>query len=525
MILDLKRLLATLAIASLTLTALVIPAAGQHKNEVTTLPFAAAPYSVGEHLTYNVSFSSFVSAAHIELAVAAHGTFFGRDAVQLRGHIETTGVVYAALYALNNDYTTYVDATSGLPFRAEQVVREGSRASSGSSDLNQPAGTSAVPERTVGGDLVGTYDLLSAIYRLRAVPLTEGAAYPFTLRSESTSYHAELVVKGHQTVKTNVGSFNTIASQLRVSNNSAVNDYRIQIFFTDDDRHIPVLVTAKLSAGEARAELASSQLLQVGPVRQPPGAPTPSPSPVPTPPPTIPPGGTGARPGGALNGMPFKVGEQLNYKVYLASVQQSVGTISYQVRSRSRYFDHDGLMLTISAQTTDAAQRLFVANDQLTSYVDPETLLPYRTELSLAEGRRQSNEIWSINQDYGTATKQGGGKVDIPIGTHDYLSIFYAMRSMNLAPPKRNAVSILVNGHPRTLIVTALRRETIQLDSQKVPAIQLSLTTTPEDPQPDKFQLRAWISDDDRRLPLRFTAMTELGALRADLVILPVTYQ
>jgi Protein of unknown function (DUF3108) len=523
-ILDLKRLLAALAIASLTLTALVIPAVGQHKNEVITLPFSAAPYTVGERLTYNVSLSSFVSAAHIELAVAAHGTFFGRDAVQLRGHVETTGVVYAAVYALNNDYTTYVEATTGLPFRTEQVVREGSRAATALSDLSQPGGSSAIPDRTVGGELAGVYDLLSSIYRLRAVPLTEGTTYPFTVRSEPTSYHAELVVKGRQTVKTNVGSFNTIASQLRVSNNSAINDYRIQIFFTDDDRHVPVLITAKLSAGEVRAELASSQVLPVGLVKQPPGAPTPLPTPVPTPP-TIPPTGTGPRLNGALNGMPFKVGEQLNYKVYLASLQQPVGTVSYQVRNRSRYFDHDGLMLTISAQTTDGAQRLFVANDQLTSYVDPETLLPYRSELSLAEGRRHSNEIWTINQDYGTAAKQGGGKVDIPIGTHDYLSIFYAMRSMNLAPPKRNAVSILINGRPRTLIVTALRREMLQLDSQKIPAIQVSLTTTPEDPQPDKFQLRAWISDDDRRLPLRFTAMTELGGLRADLVILPVTYQ
>jgi hypothetical protein len=96
---------------------------------------------------------------------------------------------------------------------------------------------------------------------------------------------------------------------------------------------------------------------------------------------------------------------------------------------------------------------------------------------------------------------------------------------MNLAPPKRNTVSILVNGRPRTLVVTALRREMLQLESQNISAIQLSLTTTPEDPQPDKFQLRAWISDDDRRLPLRFTAMTELGVMRADLVILPVTFQ
>ena len=524
MTLDLKRLLAAVAIASLTLTALVLPVVGQHRNEVTTLTLSPAPYFAGERLTYNVSFSSFASAAHVELFVAGRGTFLGRDAIQLKGHIETTGVVYAALYALNNDYTTYVDPSTGLPFRAEQVVREGARSSSTSSDLNQPAGTAAIPDKTIVGDFSAVYDLLSAIYRVRALPLAEGTAYPWTVRGESGSYQAELIVKGHQAIKTNVGSFNAIASQLRVANNSAVNDYRIQIFFTDDERHVPVLVTAKLSAGQVRAELAGSQVLQVGALRQPAGA-TPTPLPTPSPRPTVmPPLGSAVRPDNSMIGMPFRVGEQLNYRIYLANVQQAVGLVSYQVRSRSRYFEHDGLMLTTSAQTTDAAQRLFVANDQLTSYVDPETLLPYRTELNLVEGRSRSNEIWSINQDYGTATKQAGGKVEIPIGTHDYLSIFYAVRSMNLAPPRKNAVSILLNGRAKTLIITAIRREVIQLDSQKIRAIQLSLTT-PEDPQPDKFSLRFWISDDDRRLPLRLTAITELGAVRADLVILAVTHQ
>ena len=141
------------------------------------------------------------------------------------------------------------------------------------------------------------------------------------------------------------------------------------------------------------------------------------------------------------------------------------------MRSRSRYFDHDGVMLTTSAQTTDAAQRIFVVNDQLISYVDPVTFLPYRFEQTLAEGKRRSAEIWTINQDYGNATKQGAAKIDIPIGTHDYLSIFYAVRSMNLAA-KQNAVSILVNGRPKTMIITAVQRDTVQLDSRKIPAFK-----------------------------------------------------
>jgi hypothetical protein len=67
--------------------------------------------------------------------------------------------------------------------------------------------------------------------------------------------------------------------------------------------------------------------------------------------------------------------------------------------------------------------------------------------------------------------------------------------------------------------VSSLKREVIQLGSQKIPAIALSITT--DDQQSDKYQFRMWVSDDRRRLPLRITCATQLGAVRADLAILP----
>ena len=82
---------------------------------------------------------------------------------------------------------------------------------------------------------------------------------------------------------------------------------------------------------------------------------------------------------------------------------------------------------------------------------------------------------------------------------------------------------MLVENKPKTIFVSSLKREVVELSGQKIPALALSLTT--DDPQSDKYQFRLWVSDDKRRLPLRLTCVTELGALRADLVILPATSQ
>ena len=497
--------------------ALILAAFAQEKNDAGRIPLSPGPYKVGEHLTYNVSFSSFPSAGHVEVQVVSRGVYFGRDALQLRAHVETTGVVNVALFAINNDYTTYVDPETGLPFHSQEVVHGASRATDSSLDFNQPAGTIAIPSKEVS--FPGTYDFLAAFYRLRALPLAEGSTYNFSVGGGSENYQVELRVIGRESIKTNVGSFNAIVSQIRVTNNSRANGYHLKIYFTDDERHVPVLLTAKVGVGELRAELAGSQFST-------PPAPIASATPpvtiiaTPTPTPLV---NSTPSISAEAEDWPFKIGEQLNYQVFLGDSGTPVASANFQVRGRSRYFDHDGLLLAVKAQTTGAAQRLFVASDQINSYVDPKALLPFRTELNLVEGRRRLNQTLTVNQDYGTATSATGEKIEIPVGTHDYLSFFYSMRTFNLAPPKRNAISILVNNRAKTLFVSSLKRETIELGTQKIPAIALSLTT--DDQQSDKYLLRMWVSDDKRRLPLRITGTTEIGPFRAELVIIPATPQ
>ena len=504
----------------LVLGAFVLPSTAQQTDDSASQPFSPAPYRVGERLTYNVSFSNFISAAHVELLVSARSTFFGREGVQLKGHVETNGVVNAALFAINNDYITYVDPATGLPYRGEQTIRETARTMETAADFNQPSGTAAFPSKRTS-DVSGTYDFLSAIYRIRALPLADGSTYSLAVRGENQSYQIEVRVTGREVIKTNVGSFNTTVAQVRVKTDSQGNSYSLKAHFSDDQRHVPVLIVAKLSAGEIRVELAGSGFVATPPVR-----PTPTPTPSPGTPPTRTPlviPGTPASDAGDLEDLPFKVGEQLNYRVFLPNIQGAVGTASFQVRAKSKYFDHDGLFFTLSAQTTNALQKLFVANDTMTSYVDPKTLLPFHTELNLNEGRRRLSSKLAINQDYGTATTETGERIEIPVGTHDYLSFFYLLRTFNLNPPRRNAISILVNNKPKTLFITALKRENVQLGPQTIPAIQFSLTT--DDAQGDRYQLRGWISDDKRRLPLRLTAITDLGPVRADLAIIPSTPQ
>jgi Protein of unknown function (DUF3108) len=513
----------TLASLLAALLCLCAAARAQTRNDVSGSPFSDAPYRVGEHLTYTVAFSNFPTAAHVELLVAGRGQLFGREGVELHAHVETIGVVSAALYALDRTYVTFVDPATGLPYRAQQAIREGAHVEDVTRDYNAPLGDSALPAQQTTGGAPGNFDLVAALYRLRALPLAPGAAYTIAVQQGDATYNAQVTVTGRETVKTNVGSSNTLVAQVRVPGNSEADAYRVRVYFTDDERHIPVLISAHHPAGEIRIELASAEMITppppdanatTQPTPQPPSVrPTPGVAPTPLPP--------GVPPVASLPDLPFKPGEQLNFNFFLGAAAQPVGTASFQVRQRARYFNHDGLMLTALMQTTGAGQTLFPVNDRISTYVNPSTMLPFRTELGLQEGKRSVRWVVSADQNGGSALFDDGTRVEMPVGTHDLLSVFYALRSFDLSPGKRNAVSLLVNKRPRLLYVNALQRATITLGGQTIPAVELAISTN--EPDGNRFNLHLWVSTDSRRLPLRLTAQTPLGPLRADLAIIPTS--
>jgi hypothetical protein len=486
--------------------------------------FSPAPYQAGEKLTYNVSFSNFTTAGHVELFNAGRGRFFEREGFELRARVQSIGVVRAALYAIDNEYTSYVDPQTGLPFRTRFQRLEGGATSQTSNGLMQPAPSlEATPT---------TYDFLSALYRLRALPLAAGATYPVRAEGNGVLYEAELRVVGREAVKTPAGTFNAIVTQLRGRNNSDVSDYRPRIYFSDDARHIPVLLTFRLKTGELRVELASSEMLNVtatlppGNVAQNAQPPDTRPTPVRVVP--VPGAGDGAAEAveakvDTSSDLPFKVGEQLNFNFFLGTSQQPVGVANYHVRARNRYAGRDGLWLSASMTTANALQQVFPVSDKIETYVDAKTLLPFRSQLQIREGTHRLQGVVSLDQERGSATVTDGSTIEIPVGTYDLVSVIYALRSFDLTPPKRNAVALLINKRPRTLFITSLKRETIEIGGKRIPTFQLALAT--DDAQGDRFQLRLWVGTDRRRLPLRLTATTPLGPVRADLSIIPLNAQ
>jgi hypothetical protein len=449
-------------------------------------------YKVGERLTYNVSFAHFNTAAHIELLVVERGIFFNREGIKLRAHIETLGEVRATLLSLNNEYISYIDPTTGLPFQTEQLIHKGLESLGSTFVYNQPAASSG---KNNFSDIPGTHDLISALYKLRNLPLARGNIYRMNIQMDKVQYKVELKVGDTEKITVNSGNYISFPVQVKILNNDRANNYNIRINLEANQPHIPLLITANHINGKLQTELASvSEHTGIMPMPKHTNSTNEATS-SPTP-------------------LPFSTGEQLNYKIYSGMPSKQTGTLTLQVKKQATYFGQEGLLFTSNVHIAGQSIDILGFNAQINSYVNPLTILPFRTEsvpdLSL-----------TIDQQKGKAITDKNQVIHLPNNTHDPLSIIYALRYVDLKPPKRKLVSILIRDKVHKIFITSVDKDFLELGGQKIPAIKLNIST---EETPEAIAV-LWIGTDYRKLPLRILINNPQNPFRADLAIMPALEQ
>lgn len=100
-------------------------------------------------------------------------------------------------------------------------------------------------------------DLFSALYYVRTLPLHLGEVYNFPVNEGGNTVEVQLTPDLKERVVTPAGSFATIRAEPSVFNNAVFHrPGRMWIWFSDDARHLPVMVKAKVSWGTITAVLA-----------------------------------------------------------------------------------------------------------------------------------------------------------------------------------------------------------------------------------------------------------------------------
>ena len=217
---------------------------------------------------------------------------------------------------------------------------------------------------------------------------------------------------------------------------------------------------------------------------------------------------------------PFQAGERLTYEISWLNMTAAIAVMEvFQMEGSN---DRPVAKLVGTAYSTPIITKFFPVDNRVESELDLETLAPDHMTFRRREGRKKEDIEYVFHQKEGTVTAVRGGATEslpIPAGTQDIMSCLYYTRTV--LPPNPGA-SLKMNvyhdkkNRPVEVLVEAI--ETIEGAWGKAETVRVLVIMPFHGLFMNQGNIRVWVTNDDRKTPLRMKAKVVLGSIVADLV-------
>lgn len=102
------------------------------------------------------------------------------------------------------------------------------------------------------------FDPLSLIYHIRSLDLSPGKSHEFAVLADGKLYTLRATVLNRETIHTAAGTFKTVVVEPRMESEAGVfrdEQRRLLVWYSDDERHIPVRIRSDVKIGSITVEL------------------------------------------------------------------------------------------------------------------------------------------------------------------------------------------------------------------------------------------------------------------------------
>jgi hypothetical protein len=237
-----------------------LPATAAEQKPVAPLVEKPVPFAPGETLSYDVSWSSFLTAATATVTVREKRSSFGSVAYYIVAEGQPTSLV-ASLYKLYYKVDTLLDAFTLLSQRGSLYSKEGNRQRMRSTRFDRAAQTAqydvqsgSTTMKTDGQQTLplppDTQDALSALFVLRTLDFKPGLTLTMPVSLNSETYRVKVTVGERETITSGAGAlrcWKLTPSVLDAAGKPEAAGFTIWI--SDDARRLPVLLQAGLPVG------------------------------------------------------------------------------------------------------------------------------------------------------------------------------------------------------------------------------------------------------------------------------------
>jgi hypothetical protein len=219
------------------------------------------PFKIGETLTYDISWSSYVTAGTAVMIVKEKRPSYNSTAYYIVAEGRPTPLV-AKLYSLYYKFDTLLDSYTLLPQRGSVYQEEGSRHRLKVSKFDQNA-HKVIFEYQAAGTATDTFavpayvqDALSAVYVLRSVPLKAGDRMTMPVTDNGSNYKVQVEVAPAEQLKMASSELKAWKLRLGILDASGKPQARnVALWISDDARRLPMKLQADLPVGSFNLNL------------------------------------------------------------------------------------------------------------------------------------------------------------------------------------------------------------------------------------------------------------------------------
>ena len=235
-------------------------AAGQQPATLAS-PRAGFTFPQKQTLTYTVDWRVFPAGTAV-LHFEAAG-----DREKVTANADTIGAINL-LFHVSDHFQSSFDRTKGCTYEFDKQTVEGRRQISSTlkmdydqlksilDEKNLVNGQSKHVEEPIPGCLT---DLLTGIYFASSQPMEVGKSFVIPVVDAMHTVNVTMKVEGREEIKTPVGTFKTIRVQPTADAGVVKNRGNIWIWYTDDERRLPVQMRARLFWGTITFRLSANE--------------------------------------------------------------------------------------------------------------------------------------------------------------------------------------------------------------------------------------------------------------------------
>ncbi len=217
---------------------------------------------------------------------------------------------------------------------------------------------------------------------------------------------------------------------------------------------------------------------------------------------------------------PFAPGERFTYAISWLNI--TAGSAVLEVADSPPIEGRPALRLLTSATSAPFVSKFYPVDNRVESVVDAGTLLPHRMVFRRREGKRKNDFDVTFHQSEGTitATKDGvTDKLAAPPGMHDSISCLYYFRSLpSLAPGSSQVLNVHHDKKNYKLEVRVEGIERLKGPWGEVETVRVLAIMPFQGIFLNEGNIRVWLTNDARRVPVMMKAKVVIGSVVASLV-------